>query len=238
MGVNCSYAVGATQISYQQADSYSDDVLGQSYTDFAASTSLDAASDFDNTDIYAGWSAFIQAVQTVFMFRSVDDPSTFLQDGTEYQLLVDYLRSGRYIGHTFHGVVAFNEYGQNEGRDPTTLQTQADGIAEVVFPSDFAEGIFSYPAPVGEECPDTHSSTFKGCLLCERVCTVIADPDVEACPAGSYGSGGAACYTCPIGSYNEFSGTTYTIDDCICRYVCGNFVLSCGMPMWFIFTMW
>ena len=70
---------------------------------------------------------------------------------------------------------------KNEGRDPTTLQTDAEGLPQVVFPSDYATGTFSYPAPVAEECPKNMLTKYYGywegleedkpsCLLCERQC--------------------------------------------------------------------
>lgn len=200
---NCSYAIGATQISLDQAYAATDDVFGgMAYKDFVAEYNADTST--HSTDVYTAVSAIVQSVQNVFQFRAIDSPETFLQDTTsaDYDYLVTYMRQGRYIGETFHGPLRFDDNGQNAGRDPTTFQVdEADGTALVVFPSDFAEApTFNYPAPVASTCPASHRTRFYGwwqgldkdpsrnfCLLCARVCE--ADEEMNYIGGGYVGAG-------------------------------------------------
>ena len=70
----------------------------------------------DRTDIRAGISAWVQAVQTVFEFRGVPEPTAFLATPAEAKLVREFMRSGATLGETFYGPVSFDEYGQNRAR--------------------------------------------------------------------------------------------------------------------------
>ena len=78
-GANCSYAVGATQISLPQAESTTDDALGgMTFDTFCRK--YNGTRNTENTDVNSAISAFVQSVQTVFYFRTIENPATFLDD--------------------------------------------------------------------------------------------------------------------------------------------------------------
>eukprot|EP00636_Phaeomonas_parva_P000123 CAMPEP_0118855640 /NCGR_PEP_ID=MMETSP1163-20130328/3390_1 /TAXON_ID=124430 /ORGANISM="Phaeomonas parva, Strain CCMP2877" /LENGTH=1047 /DNA_ID=CAMNT_0006788557 /DNA_START=288 /DNA_END=3431 /DNA_ORIENTATION=+ len=182
-GVNCTHAVGATQIGNEEADAQHDVVLDCSYEEYVNLTSLAEGNAYVATDVPSGFSAFIQSVQAVFRYRSLADPTTLFDDD-EYELVVAHMASGIYIGDTFHGPVAFNQYGHNEGRNPSTLQTGEDGTSKAIFPSEYAEASYLYPAPGATPCPDGYETSFppNTCVLCSPRCHKAEDknyiPDV------------------------------------------------------------
>ena len=116
-------------------------------------------------------SMIAQAMQTLFRFREVTIPKRPLNSDLDNELLREFLRSGDLIATTFYGPVRFNEYGQNVGRDASTLQVHG-GLARLVLPGDLqisTKHVFSYPAPAFADCPeDAHEHTFieADCLLC------------------------------------------------------------------------
>mmetsp|Transcript_41702 Transcript_41702/g.130638 ORF Transcript_41702/g.130638 Transcript_41702/m.130638 type:complete len:832 (-) Transcript_41702:95-2590(-) len=176
-GVNCTHAVGATQISNEDADTQHDEVLDISYHEYVNATSLGDGNAYVATDVPSGFSAFIQSVQAVYSYRSVADPATLFEDDEEYDLIVAHMASGMYVGNTFHGPVTFNQYGHNEGRNPTTLQTGEDGTSKVIFPSDYAEASYLYPAPGATSCPDGYDTHVApdACVLCSLRCETAED---------------------------------------------------------------
>ena len=116
-------------------------------------------------------SMIAQAMQTLFRFREVTTPKRPLSNDLDNELLREFLRSGELVATTFYGPVRFNEYGQNVGRDASTLQVHG-GVARIVLPATLQVSgghVFDYPAPAFADCPeDAHEHTFveADCLLC------------------------------------------------------------------------
>ena len=92
------------------------------------------------------------------MAGKVTSPARPLADALDLELLRAYLRSGELIGTTFYGPVRFNAYGQNIGKEPTSLQVHG-GVARVVLPLALQELGYSFvfPAPA-VECRGSHSA--------------------------------------------------------------------------------
>ena len=200
----CGHVVGATQL-YEEESQFTDALLGQS------GDGLNYVA--DRTDIRAGISAWVQAVQTVFEFRAIPDPAVFLAAPAEAELVREYMRSGAILGETFYGPVAFNALGQNKGRDPTTVQASRAGQAAVIFPIEHAIAKFEYPSPAASECGRNYYAkrSNQRCSLCNATCSEcpentnafcecspgfyeIADPaDPGALPTCSKCPNGADC---------------------------------------------
>ena len=124
-----------------------------------------------------------QALRTIFRFRDSAQPERPLSDSLDYELLRMWLRSGETIAETFYGPMRFNSFGQNVGKQPTSMQVLRPTVGEVlcqnvssnasvrariVLPFGMAKDPFVYPAPsVG--CPlDAYILRFDAsvCPLC------------------------------------------------------------------------
>ena len=164
-------------------------------------------------------STWAQAMMTVFRFRTLSDPAAPLSDPVDYEILRGHLASGTTVATTFYGPVcyrllqralsplrltispphhlsttshlqvSFDQFGQNNGRAPTSFQvaahaTNASGRAQVIFPGsplsyDIVEKAFDFPSPASA-CPaDAHELRFGGpqdCVLCEPLVCVVEPP--------------------------------------------------------------
>lgn len=58
----------------------------------------------------------------IFRFRPLDRSTRPLRNAEHYELLRYFLASGSIVGHTFYGPMAFDSFGQNQGREPSTMQ--------------------------------------------------------------------------------------------------------------------
>ena len=130
-----------------------------------------------------------QAMRKLYRFREVTNPKRPLASPLSNELLREFLRSGDLVATTFYGPVRFNEYGQNVGRDATSLQVRG-GVARTVLPAALqASGkhAFDYPAPTSVDCPEhTHERTFleADCLLC-AASTCVRRDRFAGTPVGS-----------------------------------------------------
>ena len=144
-------------------------------------------------------SMIAQAMQTLFRFREVTNPKRPLSSDLDNELLREFLRSGDLVATTFYGPVRFNQYGQNVGRDASTLQVHG-GLARVVLPGHLQQigtaHVFSYPAPAFADCPeDAHEHTFieDDCLLCAAsTCVISSSADHLADSLVSFILGGSS----------------------------------------------
>lgn len=146
----------------------------------------------------------MQAVQTVFEFRGVPEPTAFLATPAEAKLVREFMRSGATLGETFYGPVSFDEYGQNKGREPTTLQASPSGIAEIVFPSEHQTAAIDLPSPASSDCaayffkkPET-----QNCSLCAAECSQCPDNSLSdcMCPQNTFRDDELwSCKSCPKG---------------------------------------
>ena len=192
-GDACRWAVGGDQILDEETRSneydFYDALLGVS----AKNLSLMYAA--DRTDLRAGVSAWVQAVQTTFFFRPID-LATFLTAGSsDVEYVREYMLSGNVLGTTFYGPVKFNALGQNAGRDTTTVQYdpvrfEGEEWGKVIFPAEHAQMFFRYPSPAVSSCglnqyPE-HAT--QACALCVANCTECPDntDDSCACVQGFY----------------------------------------------------
>lgn len=128
-----------------------------------------------------------QAVQEIYKFRK---PETIpLNDPEDYELLRFHLASGQFRAYTFYGEMRFNAYGQNEGREPSTMQLNTptanashagDATPRTIFPTSRSASVFVFPSPAATACPATAYSMVVGdaCLLCAPGACTIAGPNL------------------------------------------------------------
>lgn len=58
----------------------------------------------------------------IFRFRPLARSTRPLQDAQHYELLRYFLASGSVVAETFYGPMSFDAFGQNQGREPSTMQ--------------------------------------------------------------------------------------------------------------------
>ena len=126
LGGNCSHALGGEQMSRIEAlDAYGDALLdGYSYRWLKSSRHLSEpiVSYTDKPDGAAIPSIVAQALQMTFRNRLLRNATRPLSDPTNYALLLQTLRSGLEVARTFYGAVRFDAFGQNSGKEATTMQ--------------------------------------------------------------------------------------------------------------------
>ena len=122
----CAHVLGAEQMSRSEAlDAYGDALLeGRTYRWFKASRHLTEpiTSYTDKPDAAMIPSLLAQALQMTFRHRPLSNASRPLADRDNYNALLSTLRSGLIIARTFYGAVRFDAFGQNSGKEPTTMQ--------------------------------------------------------------------------------------------------------------------
>ena len=174
-GDACSYVTGGTQMSKDESlNAYKDGLLDKTYSWLRTESGYMVG--FDNSSLVsfpdgAMIPSFLaQALQQVFRFRPLTNRERPLADATDYELFRSFLASGEKVADTFYGPVRFDEFGQNSGRKPTTLQVSPDGVAQEVYPVAIAKKGFDFPAPSwpGVTCPaDAWNLSYgSACLLC------------------------------------------------------------------------
>ena len=215
----CEYAVGATQMGAAEgASGHVDAVLGMTYEQMLQAFGSDASGDgasggLVNASVNATAavglpdgamipSTIAQAMTTLFRFREVSSPALPLADALDYELLRSFLRSGDVLAHTFYGPVRFNGVGQNEGKQPTTLQMRG-GVARVVLPAELQQDhVFLYPAPAAD-CPADAArvryDAADDCLLCAAT-TCVTSPASAAVLAGVLAGAGLVLLAAVLGA--------------------------------------
>ena len=101
LGAECGFVVGASQLGTAEAYYTVDALLGETYRWLGeyAGQKLDSFIPFpDGAAIVSTWA---QALQTVFRFRVLADPSQPLADRDDYESLVAWLASGSTVAETF-----------------------------------------------------------------------------------------------------------------------------------------
>ena len=132
-------------------------------------------------------SLIAQAIQQIFRFRPLSSvASRPLADPDAYELLRYFLASGSVVGHTFYGPMSFDSFGQNNGREPSTMQVtapsngSAGGVPLTIFPNERAAKSFRFPSPAADACPLTayELSFGSACLLCAPGVCVLEGPNL------------------------------------------------------------
>ena len=122
----CAHTLGAEQMSRSEAlDAYGDALLeGRTYRWFKASRHLTEpiTSYTDKPDAAMIPSLVAQALQMTFRHRPLTNASRPLADPANYDALLKTLRSGLIVARTFYGAARFDAFGQNSGKEPTTMQ--------------------------------------------------------------------------------------------------------------------
>jgi hypothetical protein len=157
---HCSYAIGATQISEYEADAFEDELLREngvpSTYDWLKGNHSALKAAYDDWVLKAEADAAVvpsivaQAMQDVFRYRTPADRAKPLraQGSADYETLRARLASGDVVAKTFYGDIAFDAFGSNAGRTPTTFQTNDLGVAQIVIPEHLPESReLVYPAP-------------------------------------------------------------------------------------------
>ncbi len=219
-GVHCAWAIGATQMidaNYEQ--DFFDELLGISASD--AGLKYVAS----RTDIRSGISAWLQAIKTVYEFRTISDPGTFLSARNDSERVREYMRSGAILGETHYGSVRFNSLGQNVGRDPTSVQMPLTSRAKVVYPIEDAEMSLVVPSPATDACGRNEYALrdSQNCTLCVATCA--------HCPENS----NDLCECLPGYSAVKTTSLELTFPDCVkCPYGarCKNDTLSVKNGFW------
>ena len=102
LSAECGFVVGASQLGMAEAYDTVDALLGESYRWLQgenADQKLDSFIPFPGgAAIVSTWA---QALQTVFRFRVLADPSQPLADRDDYESLVAWLASGSTVAETF-----------------------------------------------------------------------------------------------------------------------------------------
>ena len=131
----CAHAIGAEQMSRLEAlDAYGDALLnGRTYRWLKSSSHLtETINSFtDKPDGAMIPSIIAQAMQMTFRSNLLRNVSRPLTDATNYGMLLTTLRSGLEVARTFYGAVRFDEFGQNKGKEPTTMQMDAEDSVNV-----------------------------------------------------------------------------------------------------------
>lgn len=206
----CEWFLGANQVhdEYDLANGYHDALwapaTGQTKYTIDQSPLWNPAGGKKCEDIYAGLSTFVQAVQKVFYFRNVADPANFLDDTTGYEAVRAFMRSGEKVADTWQGPISFTPYGQNNGRSPTSLQFQDDGVdadgnmvgaGKTIFPLKHSKGTLMYPSPMSATCP------------VDKVTNFDATKSVNAANS---------CVTCPANSATQGETNVIDVASCSC----------------------
>ena len=82
--------------------------------------------DTDKPDAAMIPSLLAQAMQMTFSHRPLANASRPLANRDNYDALLGTLRSGLVVARTFYGEVRFDTFGQNSGKEPTTMQMDGD----------------------------------------------------------------------------------------------------------------
>mmetsp|Transcript_25417 Transcript_25417/g.60555 ORF Transcript_25417/g.60555 Transcript_25417/m.60555 type:complete len:1120 (-) Transcript_25417:137-3496(-) len=218
LGETCSYILTGAQpfVFPQITHVIRDGVIGLNGSEYGELLGTEPAYDPE-----VGLSAFLQAVQTVFQFREVKDPTNLLHsplDPDVYLAVRDLMLSGESFGNTFAGPAAFNPWGQINGMPPPTATIKDNETLSVLFPPEYADAPFSYPLPAARTCEEdwykVWRPTNESCLLCHadcRPCPANSQRDGDAfacsCRRGFYEGLGSDCLACPTGVICEEPGS-------------------------------
>ncbi|CAE7240635.1 unnamed protein product [Symbiodinium natans] len=218
LGETCSHILTGAQpfVFPQITHVVRDGVIGLNGLEYGALLGTEPSYDPE-----VGLSAFLQAVQTVFQFREVKDPTNLLHSALDpdvYLAVRDLMLSGESFGNTFAGPAAFNQWGQINGMPPPTSTIKDSETLSVLFPPEYADAPFNYPLPAARPCPTdwykVWKSTNESCLLCEagaRPCPANSqrsDPAFAcSCRRGFYERLASECLECPSGVICEEGGS-------------------------------
>jgi len=189
-GAACAHVVGASQFDpiAEALDAFPDSLLGGRtyrwlrYESGLMATASESFVDFPDAAVIP--SLLAQAFQQVFRFRPLTENSRPLGDELNYELLRYFLASGTKVGNTFYGPMSFDAFGQNNGREPSTMQVTAPsngtagGLPLTIFPTSRAVKAFVHPSPASSECPSSAYEIAFGsaCLLCAPDVCVLEGP--------------------------------------------------------------
>ena len=216
LGSHCAHAIGATQISKEEADTFADKLLVASRVPAtydwlrANDTALAAAYVANITKAEADAavipSIIAQAMQKTFHFRQPASRATPLRakGSSDYEALRAFLASGEQVAQTYYGPVAFDEFGNNKGREATAFQmSEATAAAEVVYPSTVESAVtLRYYAPAYD---DARLGLSAYDLDYGPACDSMADP-LQPCGAAN---GGPACLLCSPVTYETDAPTSF-----------------------------
>jgi len=192
-GARCAHVIGASQFDplAEALDAFKDALLGGStyrwlrYESGLMATAPGSFVDFPDAAVIP--SLLAQALQQIYRFRPLSSGSFYpLADPVNAELLRYFLASGSIVGHTFYGPMSFDSFGQNDGREPSTMQVSAQsngsagGVPLTILPTQRAAKAFIFPAPAAVTCPlDAYSFSFGGaCLLCAPEECVVDGPNL------------------------------------------------------------
>ncbi|CAE7541394.1 unnamed protein product [Symbiodinium sp. CCMP2592] len=208
-GERCKHLVtGAQTIAFPNiTDSLRDGVLGLTGAEYSNLPGVPGDYNFE-----VGLSAFLQAVQAVFQYREVKDPTNLLHsvaDPDVYTAVRKLILSGEDFGQTFGGPASFSPLGQINGMDPPTATLTGPVDLPVLFPTEFAQAPFEFPVPAARSCAPNFYKVFQNqssCPLCAADCIPCPphsqrlDPVAKcSCKELYYESNSSECKLCPEG---------------------------------------
>ncbi|CAK9019085.1 Uncharacterized protein SCF082_LOCUS14372 [Durusdinium trenchii] len=216
LGLTCSNLLSASQVSvtFKATDALQDGVLSMDGKEYRSLPGF--MNDFETA---TALSAFIQAVQKVFQFREVAEPSNPLHSAADpnvYMAVRDLMLSGQVFGSTFGGPASFNPWGQLNGMNPPTFSLSPDPKElSVLFPPSLADVGFEFPAPAAVPCVANFYKVWKkdSCLLCEAECQPCPphseryDPAFQCSCSSGFFDLDSSCVECPEGAVCNTSGS-------------------------------
>ena len=207
---HCSHAIGATQISQEEADMYADqlllsagvpatyDWLRKNHTKLAAAYIQNVTK--AEADAAVIPSIIAQAIQKLFRFRTlVSRQSPLRQAGSaDYEALRSYIASGEVVARTYYGPVSFDAFGNNAGREASVFQAQDGGSVVTTFPATLiGSKPHRYPVPALEMAP---LGAGAYALNYGPSCDSTRDSENGLAPCGA---GGPSCLLCAPITYEE-----------------------------------
>jgi|EP01046_Picozoa_sp_COSAG06_P034407 hypothetical protein len=206
---HCSHAIGATQISPEEANMYVDqlllsagvpatyDWLRENNTALAAAYAVNVTK--AEADAAVIPSIIAQAMQKVFRYRMPESREFPLrQASSDYEALRTYIGSGEVIARTYYGPVSFDDFGNNAGRSASVFQAQPDGSVVTTFPATLTGSRpHRYPVPAVESAP-----LGTGAYELDYGLSCASNSDGVLPPCGE-NEGGPSCLLCKPVSYDE-----------------------------------
>ena len=207
---HCAYAIGATQISPEEADMYADQLLlsagapatygwlRENHTDLAAAYVENVTK--AEADAAVIPSIIAQAMQHVFRYSAPTSRQFPLRvaGSADYEALRAHLASGEVVARTYYGPISFDSFGNNAGRQASVFQAQADGLATTTFPATLTGSRpHHYPVPAVEMAR-------KGAAAFSLDYGTSCDSTQEVLPpCGATEGEGRSCLLCKPLQYDE-----------------------------------